>query len=91
MVIRVWILLLKQIVFFTTYVRPLLEYASSVWSPKSAGLIKTIDSVQRRFTASVPGCEHPTYIEILKMLHIDSVENADLRPTLPLHTKLSSD
>jgi len=25
---------------YTTYVRPLLEYASSVWSPHSVGLLK---------------------------------------------------
>ena len=28
---------------FITYVRPLLEYASPVWSPQSAGLIKPLN------------------------------------------------
>ena len=34
---------------FTTYVRPLLEYATCVWSPHSVGYVKKIESVQRRF------------------------------------------
>ena len=57
---------------------------------KSAGLINT-ESIQRRFTATLPGCKHLTYIESLKLIHIDSVKKADLRPNLSLHTKLSSD
>ena len=32
------------------YVRPVLEYASSVWSPQPVGLTRKIESVQRRFT-----------------------------------------
>ena len=41
---------------FTTYVRPLLEYASPVWSPSTKGAISKIESVQRRFTKRMPGC-----------------------------------
>ena len=37
---------------FITYVRPLLEYATCVWSPHSAGRVKKIESVQRRFSKS---------------------------------------
>jgi hypothetical protein len=35
---------------FTTYVRPLLEYASCIWSPFKLNLIDKIESVQRHFT-----------------------------------------
>jgi len=35
---------------FVTYVRPLLEYASCVWSPYLLKHIKRIESVQKRFT-----------------------------------------
>jgi len=35
---------------FTTYVRPMLEYCSPVWSPVSVSLINQLESVQRRFT-----------------------------------------
>jgi len=35
---------------FVTYVRPLLEYNTVVWSPHLKGDIHTIEKVQRRFT-----------------------------------------
>ena len=40
---------------FLIYVRPLLEYASYVWSPHHVGKIKQVESVQRRFTKRLPG------------------------------------
>ena len=40
---------------FITYVRPLLEYASPVWSPSHIYLINEIESVQRSFTERLPG------------------------------------
>jgi hypothetical protein len=40
---------------FTVYVRPLVEYASTVWSPYQVGLIKKAESVQRKFTKWLPG------------------------------------
>ena len=40
---------------FATYVRPLLEYASPVWSPVTVGNINKIESVQRRFTKRLNG------------------------------------
>ncbi|MFZ2537525.1 MAG: reverse transcriptase domain-containing protein, partial [Oscillospiraceae bacterium] len=38
---------------FKVYVRPLLEYNSSIWSPNQIGLIDSIEKVQRRFTKYV--------------------------------------
>jgi len=35
---------------FTVYVRPILEFASSDWSPYQIGKIEQVESVQRRFT-----------------------------------------
>ena len=35
---------------FTTCVRPLVECASCVWSPSIVGLIRKIETVQKRFT-----------------------------------------
>ena len=52
---------------FTTNVCPLLKYASSVWSPQSAGLIKTVQSIKRHFTANLPGSKRLTYIEDLNL------------------------
>ena len=42
---------------FKTYIRPLLGYASPVWSPSSIMLIGSVESVQRRFTKRLPGLD----------------------------------
>ena len=38
-----------------TYVQPIVEYNSSIWSPSSVGDIKSVERVQRRFTKRLPG------------------------------------
>jgi len=40
---------------FTVYVRPLLEYASCVWSPHLMKDIERLERVQRRFTKRLRG------------------------------------
>ena len=35
---------------YTTYVRPIVKYASVIWSPHNVELLKSVESVQRRFT-----------------------------------------
>jgi len=40
---------------FVTYVRPLVEYCSQVWSPCTIGQIKRLESVQTVFTKKLPG------------------------------------
>jgi len=64
---------------FLVYVRPVLEYASCVWFPQSVGLIRKIESVQRRFTKRFPCCKHMTYNDRLVKLNIDSLELRRLR------------
>ena len=59
---------------FITYVRPVLEYASSIWSPTAVGLIDLLESVQRRFTKRLPGYYTLSYRDRLSMLNIDSLE-----------------
>ena len=39
---------------FVTYVRPLLEYCTPVWSPSSVSMIKRVESVRRAFTKKLP-------------------------------------
>ena len=46
---------------FITYTRPLLEYASSVWSPSYLTEIFLIESLQRDFTKRIPGLSHLPY------------------------------
>ena len=59
---------------FTTYVRPIIEYASCIWSPHAVGLTKKIESVQRRFTKRLLCCGNLTYSERLAKLRLDSLE-----------------
>ena len=40
---------------FTTYVRPILEYCTPVWSPHTACNINKIESCQRWFTKRIKG------------------------------------
>ena len=46
---------------FKVYVQPIIEYASSVWSPHLVTDIHKVESVQRKFTKRLSGCSHLTY------------------------------
>ena len=59
---------------FTTFVRPLVEYASCVWSPTSVSDIKKIEAVQRRFTKRLKGLQTLSYKERLSVLNLESLE-----------------
>lgn len=67
---------------FVVYVRPLLEYASSVWSPYHVGQIRSIENVQRKFTKRLPGLTNMEYRDRLLRLGIDSLEIRRLRQDL---------
>lgn len=59
---------------FKVYVRPIVEYASPVWSPFLRGDIDRLERVQRKFTKSLPGFRDKSYETRLKMLKLDSLE-----------------
>ena len=63
---------------FKTYVRPILEYASSSWSPSAVGLIIHLGSVQRSFTKRLPGLNPLSYVERLSALNLQSLEHRRL-------------
>ena len=63
---------LKQM--FITYVRPLLEYCVSVWSPYHVGEINMIESVQKRFTKRIPTIREMNYAERLDYLQLEALE-----------------
>ena len=73
---------------FNVYVRPLLEYASCVWSPYHASKITQIERVQRRFTKRLPGFADITYKDRLHILNTDSLELRRLRNDLLLTYKI---
>ena len=69
---------------FKVFVRPLLEYASPVWSPHLVKDVDLVESVQRHFTKYLPGLHKKTYTERLGILHLDSLEARHLKCDLNL-------
>ena len=63
---------------FKTYVRPLVEYATQIWSPHFSSLIILIEGVQRSFTKRLPGLSNLTYAERLTTLKLQSLEHRRL-------------
>ena len=58
---------------FTTFVRPHLEYAQSVWSPHLVKHIKTIENVQKRATKLVDGLQQMSYSQRLEILDLPTL------------------
>jgi len=73
---------------FLVFVRPVLEYASCVWSPHYISDIQKIESVQRRFTKRLPGYDTLDYKSRLTKLGIESLETRRLRQDLMLTYKI---
>ena len=73
---------------FITYVRPLVEYASCVWSPSNVGLIRKIEAVQKRFTKRLPGLNFFDYHEWLALLGLESLELRRLKAHLCMTYKI---
>ena len=62
---------------FVTYVRPLLEYCTPVWSPHNIGSVDLIENVQRTFTRKLfhlCRMQHVTYDERLAFLGLERLE-----------------
>jgi len=73
---------------FKVYIRPILEYCSSVWSPHLIMDIEQIESVQRRFTKRLRGLWNVPYDERLKRLKLDRLEVRRLRMDLIMTYKI---
>jgi len=73
---------------FITYVRPLLEYNTFIWSPSAVGSINKIERVQRRFTKRIPSVSSLSYNDRLKALGLDSLEYRRLRYDLVMMYKI---
>jgi len=67
---------------FTVYVRPLLEYCSPVWSPGYKTDIFRIESVQKRFTKRLNGCQDLTYKARFALLKTETLELRRLKQDL---------
>ena len=74
---------------FTSYIRPILEYCSPVWSPIYKTDIRLIESVQRSFTRKLSGFVHIPYEERLRILGAESLELRRLKNDLVTMYKIA--
>ena len=76
---------------FQTYVRPLLEYNTSTWSPRLQADIKDVESVQKTFTRRLcQRCNIPfsDYSDRLVKLNLESLEVRRIKRDLILLYKI---
>ena len=70
------------------YIRPLLDYASSIWSPNSVELINQLEEVQRMYTKRIPSIAHLSYNDRLTYLGLQCLEARRLCSDLLFLSKL---
>ena len=73
---------------YVTYVRPVLEYASQVWSPYLNKHINAIENVQRRFSKRIQAIRHLSYGERLAVLGLEPLELRRLKFDLITYYKI---
>ena len=74
---------------FTTFVRPILQYASHIWNPVTLKSVNDLEHAQRHFTTSrIPALKHLSYSERLALLSLDWFEIRRLRSDLILYYKM---
>ena len=64
---------------YKAFIRPVLEYANSVWHPYFRKHINTIESVQRLFTKRIIGMKDYDYHRRLQLLKLPSLEYRRVR------------
>lgn len=73
---------------FMTYVLPIVEYCSTVWSPHLIKDIEMVEAVQRRFTKRLPGLWNVPYLERLKSLGLERLDIRRLKIDLIMTYKI---
>ena len=58
---------------FKGLVRPILEYAAPVWSPRTIKYKEILENVQRSATRMIPGCGDLSYPERLRKLKLPTL------------------
>jgi hypothetical protein len=74
--------------FFTTYIRPILDYNSCVWNPSVKYLIDLLENVQRKFTKRINSISHLPYLERLSILNLEPLELRRLKTDLIMYFKI---
>ena len=70
---------------FLTYVRPILEDASNVWSPYLIKHINALERVQKHFTKRIHSLSNLSYSERLAALDLEPLELRRLKSDLVLY------
>ena len=73
---------------FITYIRPILEYNSVLWSPSQIVLIGLIDYLQRRLSRSIPAISELPYLSRLAILILEPLELRRLHFDLVYYYKI---
>ena len=73
---------------YKTYIRPIFDYASNVWSPYHSKYINAIERVQRNFTKKLPSLCNLSYAERLAMLDLETLECRRLKADLTMYYKI---
>jgi hypothetical protein len=73
---------------FVAYVRPILEYASQLWSPNTVDMINRLERVQRLFTKRIRSISHLCYDDRLNYLGLCRLETRRLYLDLMFLCKL---
>lgn len=76
---------------YITYVRPILDYNSVVWSPTEIYLIDLLETVQRYFTRNVPSLSNLSYLDRLSALNLESLEIRRLKSDMKYYYKIFND
>jgi hypothetical protein len=70
------------------YIRPILEYNSSVWNPCQVHSTDVLENVQRNFSKRIPSLSSLTYLERLALLNLEPLELQRLRFDLTYYYKI---
>ena len=76
-------------ILFTSHIRPLLEFSSSLWNTGFAHDLTVLESVQRRWTKQINGLQDISYHDRLKHLSLYSTKGRLLRQDLIQIWKIS--
>ena len=77
-----------QVFLFSTYIRPMVEYNSSIWSPYLLRDIDKIEDIQRKFTKYLPGLYNLSYRDRLDILGLETLEERRIKTDLILLFKI---